>query len=81
MVVADSGNSPPVAGTDSPVVADTGRAYVPAAGPVDAVFTVTNHLAFVRRVLAVGARVVGPPAIVDLAHSILAAHATAYEVP
>ena len=50
------------------------------AGQVDATFTVTNHQAFVRRVLAVGARVVAPPVIVDLAQSILAAHAAAYGV-
>lgn len=49
------------------------------AGPLDGTFTVTNHEAFVRRVLAVGARVIGPPPIVALAQSILAAHATAYE--
>jgi WYL domain len=47
-------------------------------GTVELEFAVTNREAFVRRTLAIGATIEGPPALVELARSTLNAHLHAY---
>ena len=49
-------------------------------GAVTATFRGTNHHAFIRRTLAIGAHIVHPPSITVLAREALAAHESAFGV-